>query len=77
MLLWHWGVIIVAVAIIAFVAGQKSYIRKVKALGSLLILVDEVDGTRYPLCELNNDHDLWELKTGEIATFIVKKRENK
>ena len=77
MLLCQWGVIIVVVAIAAFIAGQKSYIRKVKSLGSLLILIDEVDGTRYPLCELNNDHDLWELKTGEIATFIVKKRENK
>ena len=72
MLLWQWGVIIVVVAIVAFIAGQKSYIRKVKSLGSLLILVDEVDGTRYPLCELNNDHDLWELKTGDVAIFTVK-----
>jgi len=75
MALWEWGTIIVIVAVIAFILGEKSYVRKVKAIGSLIILVDEVDGTRYPLCELNNDHDLWELKTGEIATFIVK--ENK
>ena len=75
MALWEWGTIIVIVAVIAFILGEKSYVRKVKAIGSLIILVDEVDGTRYPLCELNNDHDLWALKTGEIATFIVK--ENK
>lgn len=56
----------------AFWLGQKSYEHKIRALGSLHILIDDIDGSRYPLVELNNDHDLWELKTGDVAIFVVK-----
>lgn len=71
------GIIAAVCLIIGYIFGQKTFIRKIKPLGTLLILVDEIDGSRYPLVELNNDHDLWELKTGEVATFVVKRKNDK
>lgn len=71
----HIFCLLALVAIVAFELGRRWCIYKSKPLGKLLILVDEVDGTRYPLVELNNDHDLWNLKTGEVAVFVIKKKD--
>lgn len=66
------GIVLIGLLAVAFILGRKSYVRKIKTLGSLHILVDEIDGSRYPLVELNNDHDLWELKPGDVAMFMIK-----
>lgn len=60
---------------LSYAAGKHNYIRKAHPLGTLMILIDEEDGSRYPLVELNNDTELWRLKTGEIATFLVKRKD--
>lgn len=63
------------IAILGFALGRYSYLRETHAIGTLIIVVDEEDGKRYPMVELNNDEDLWNLKTNEIAYFLVKRRE--
>lgn len=64
-----------AIACVFYALGKRSYIRKVKPLGTLMILIDEQDGSRYPLVELNNDTELWKLKTGDVAMFIAKRKD--
>lgn len=65
----------IIIAILGYVLGRRSYIRDTHAIGTLIIVVDEEDGKRYPMLELNNDEDLWNLKTNEIAYFLVKRKE--
>lgn len=65
----------IMIAILGYALGRRSYIRDTHAIGTLIIVVDEEDGKRYPMVELNNDEDLWNLKTNEIAYFLVKRKE--
>ena len=64
----------IIIAILVYALGRYSYIRDTHAIGTLIIVVDEEDGKRYPMVELNNDEDLWNLKTNEIAYFLVKRK---
>ena len=65
----------ILIAILGYALGRYSYVRDTHAIGTLHIVVDEEDGKRYPMLELNNNEDLWNLKTNEIAYFLVKRKE--
>ena len=57
-----------------YMVSRRNYIRDTHSVGTLLIIVDEADGKRYPMLELNNDEDLWKLKTNDVAYFVVKRK---